>query len=432
MKRAVIAFLGLLCINASALAHESATCPSEIKRPAKCFTGTQASGAVYWIALPDSWNNVLVVHAHGGPRIRGPNIKADRDDLERFAMMVDAGYAWIHSSYRRGGFGVRMAIEDTQDARRIFFERIGKPRLTILHGQSWGGQIAAKAMELQAETKSKLWDGALLTAGMLAGGTRGYDFRIDLRAVYQYYCRNHPRANEAQYPLNQGLASGAKMTFSDIRERVEECLALGKKPDERTPEQRRKLENILKAVRIEERALINHMSWATIMFSDIVHQRLGGRSPFGNMNVRYSGTDNDEALNSGVARFAPDPQAVKSLAHDSDLYGVIDAPVMSMHAIGDAIAFVEAQAAYFHTVQKAAKGELLMQAYIDERTHSGAPPPVYAALLDQLVNWIGTGKKPPVSALISSCQSHQRLMGGRCAFLPDFIPPSFDSRVRAR
>ena len=222
------------------------------------------------------------------------------------------------------------------------------------------------------------------------------------------------------------------MTFSDIRERVEECLALGKKPDERTPEQRRKLDNILKAVRIEERALINHMSWATFMFSDIVHQRLGGRSPFGNMNVRYSGTDNDEALNSGVARFAPDPQAVKSMAHDSDLYGVIDAPVMSMHAIGDPVAFVEAQAAYFHTVQKAAKGELLMQAYIDERTHSGAPPPVYAALLDQLVNWIGTGKKPPVSALISSCQSHQRLMGGRCTFLPDFTPPSFDSRVRVR
>lgn len=432
MKTMALPVFALIGFSAPALAHESAPCPPEIKRPAKCFTGTQASGAVYWIALPEGWNNILVVHAHGGPRMRGPNVKADRDDLERFAPMVNAGYAWIHSSYRRGGYGVRMAIEDTQDARRIFHERMGKPRLTILHGQSWGGQVAAKAMELQAETKTKLWDGALFTAGVLSGGTRGYDFRVDLRAVYQYYCRNHPRPAEVQYPLNQGLAPGAKMTAADLRSRINECTGYLKKPEERTAEQKRILTNILKVIRIEERALFGHMAWPTLLFADIVHQRMGGRSPFGNMNVRYTGSDDDEALNKGVARFAPDPQAMKELAHDADLYGVIDAPVLSMHAVGDPTAFVEVQAAYRSAVQKAGKGDLLKQVFIDERTHSGAPPPIYPALLDQLVIWIGSGKQPAIQQVISSCQSHLKTMGGRCTFLPDFTPPPFESRVRPR
>ena len=46
----------------------------------------------------------------------------------------------------------------------------------------------------------------LLTSGVLAVNARAYDFRADLRAVYQYYCRNHPRPDEPpplssrQYP----------------------------------------------------------------------------------------------------------------------------------------------------------------------------------------------------------------------------------------
>jgi len=45
------------------------------------------------------------------------------------------------------------------------------------------------------------YDAVLLTSGVLAGGTRSYDFRLDLRVVYQAVCGNHPRPDEAQYPL---------------------------------------------------------------------------------------------------------------------------------------------------------------------------------------------------------------------------------------
>ena len=55
-----------------------------------------------------------------------------------------------------------------------------------------------------------------MDAGVLAGGTRSYDFRTDLRVVYQYLCNNHPRPNEPQYALNLGLPAGATMTQADL------------------------------------------------------------------------------------------------------------------------------------------------------------------------------------------------------------------------
>ena len=41
-------------------------------------------------------------------------------------------------------------------------------------------------------TAGRNYDGVLITNGVLSGGTRAYQFRAGLRAVYQFYCRNHP------------------------------------------------------------------------------------------------------------------------------------------------------------------------------------------------------------------------------------------------
>ena len=52
------------------------------------------------------------------------------EDLERFSITVRQGYAWAGSSYRRPGYGVRMAAEDTENLRQIFLQRFGKPATT--------------------------------------------------------------------------------------------------------------------------------------------------------------------------------------------------------------------------------------------------------------------------------------------------------------
>ncbi len=185
---------------------EPAPCPAGLADNATCYTGTDANGAHYAIAVPKRWNGSLVVHAHGGPDLGDASDPARSvEDLERWQVVVDQGYAWAGSSYRRGGYGTRMAAADTESVRRLFVEEFGRPLRTYVHGQSWGGDVAAKVVETYAGPHGP-YDGALLTNGVLAGGSRGYDYRVDLRVVYQYYCANLPRPEEPRYPLWQGPA----------------------------------------------------------------------------------------------------------------------------------------------------------------------------------------------------------------------------------
>ncbi|MFB8773914.1 SAM-dependent methyltransferase [Streptomyces broussonetiae] len=122
------------------------TCPGHLAEKARCYSGQDANGAYYTMAVPKRWNGSLVVHAHGGPDF-SYDASTPTEDLERWAVMVDEGYAWAASSYRRGGYGVRMAAADTENVRRLFADRFARPERTYLHGQSWGGNVAAKVTE---------------------------------------------------------------------------------------------------------------------------------------------------------------------------------------------------------------------------------------------------------------------------------------------
>jgi hypothetical protein len=125
-----------------------APCPPDLVGKATCYTGKDSNGAYYTMAVPTRWNGSLVVHAHGGPDLGDSSDPArSTDDLSRWAVMVDEGYAWAGSSYRRGGYGTRMAAADTENVRKLFVSQFGKPRRTYVHGQSWGGDVAAKVAE---------------------------------------------------------------------------------------------------------------------------------------------------------------------------------------------------------------------------------------------------------------------------------------------
>lgn len=401
-----------------------ATCPEGVPAGARCYTGQSEEGAFYWIAIPADWNGVLVLHSHGGPRTTAPGIEDGIDDLQRFSVMVREGYAWAGSTYRRGGYGVRMAAEDTDILRRIFWARFGKPKSTIVHGQSWGGNVAAKVAELYAVDGNGQanYDGVLLSAGLVAGGTRGYVFRSDLRAVYQFYCRNHPRPDEVQYPVWQGLPAGARMTRAQLTARVDECTGVSKPAAERTPQQARNLANITRVIGIREDELVAHLNWATGLFQDMVQSRLGGRNPFSNEGRVYSGSDDDAALNAGVERFAADPVAVARLAYDADLTGLIMLPTLSIHAKKDPTVFVGVDAVYRDIVAAAGRSDLLVQTFTDEDTHSKLSTPEYAGMLDALMAWITRGERPTPASVAAACETHAAAYGEPCLFDTGFVP----------
>lgn len=404
-------------------------CPAGVAEIADCWTGQDANGAYYAIAVPHDWNGDLVVHAHGGPDLGDASDPARSvEDLDRWAVMAREGYAWVGSAYRRGGYGTRMAVADTESARTVFEEAFGVPGRTFAHGQSWGGDVAAKLVEVHPDT----YDGVLLTNGVLAGASRGYDYRVDLRVVYQYYCGNHPRPTEPQYPLWMGLRADSTMTSTGLRARLQECTGYASAPAERTALQQRNLDDILAVTKVPESTLASHLNFATFTFRDIVHHRLDGRNPWSNRGVRYSGSHDDRALNKGVERFVAHPSARRDLTWDSDLTGAVRIPTVTLHAIDDPTAFVEHESAYRATREGAGTAGDLVQVFTAEAEHSSLSNSGYAAAMDALATWVGTGEKPTPAGVAAACPAFDATYGTGCFIDPAFTPAPYADRVEPR
>jgi pimeloyl-ACP methyl ester carboxylesterase len=395
-------------------APQAQSCPAPVPADARCYTGQDSAGAFYWLALPANWkNDVLVMHAHGGPDQPGPaTLKRSEEDLKRWAITVKLGYAWAGSSYRRGGYGVTMAAQDTERLRQIFVQHFGPVRRTLLHGQSYGGGVAAKAAELYATVDNKRgpYDGVLLTSGVLGGGVQAYNFRYQLRQVYQQVCNNHPKPDEQEYPLWQGLPLDSKLTRAELVTRVDDCTGVRKPAAQRTPEQQARLATILSTVKIAERSLQGHLNWATWLFQDLTQRQLGNRNPFG-----------PDA----------DPQAVTQLNEDSAPTGKVNVPVITFHAINDPTAFVELESVYRQALVAAGTQDLLVQTFSDEDEHSYLSEPQYPALFSALLEWVDKGVKPTPQMIAQRCKPLEAAYGQPCRFQPDYAPQSLSQRMKA-
>ena len=410
-------------------------CPSGVLGRTRCLAGRDTAGAHYLIAVPESWNGVLVLHAHGGPALGPPQAARAAEDLQRWSVMVDAGYAWAGSTFRDGGVQVRAAAEDTERLRRLFVRHVARPARTVLHGQSWGANVAAIAAETYTADGvdgGKPYDAVLLTSGVLAGGSRAYDFRLDLRVVYQALCANHPRADEPQYPLWMGLPEGAALTPAELARRGDECLGLGRPAAERSPGQRSRLKTIVDVIRIPERSVLGHLAWATWHFQDIVLRRTGGANPFGNAGAVYVGSADDAALNAAVARYRTDPAAVARFAADADPTGRIPVPVLTVHGVDDPVAFVEMEATFRDTMARAGSAKHLVQTFTADGEHSYLSAPVYPTLLAVLLEWTAGGAKPTPTLVAERCHAFEPRFGTGCRFLPDYVPRALGTRVAPR
>ena len=419
-----------------AQATESA-CPSALPTTAKCYSARDSAGAFYMVVLPSDWNRKLIVHAHGGPELGDPDIKRTGEDVTRWAIWPRLGYALVASSYRQGGVAVRSAAEDTRRSRDLFVSQFGAPTRAILHGQSWGGGVGARTEELLNEPGAngkRPFDGVLLTSGVLGGATLSYDFRMDLRVVYQAVCGNHPRSDEAQYPLWMGLPAGVALTRAQLADRVDDCTGIRKSAATRTPEQAARLATILGAVQVPERTMIAHLNWGTYHFQDIVQKRTAGRNPFATVGVSYPGVVGGRPLDSLVARYAADSVAVTTLSRDADPTGQLTVPTITMHAIDDPTAFVELEDQYRRTVERAGQGNLLLQVFTKDNEHSYFTDAAYVTAIRALEGWLDRGRRPTASDVAASCakaaSAFQPESG--CRFDAAFRPRPLTDRVPAR
>ncbi|MFL1462141.1 hypothetical protein ACI6QG_08065 [Roseococcus sp. DSY-14] len=427
LRAALLAAL-LLAPAAARAALEPAACPAGLPAGTECFRGRDAQGAFVTAARPPGAHGGLVVHSHGGPRLDAPTAATADEDLLRFREFLSEGWSWVQSSRRRGGFGVAMGGEDTEAARRLYVARFGPPALTVAHGQSYGALVTALLLERHNEPGPdgrRPYDAALLTSGVLAGATRAYDMRMDLRAAFQAICGTHPGPEEEPYHLALGLPEEARMTPADLRARLEGCTG-GAAP---TPAQAAAARALSAASRVPERALAGHLNWATFGFRDVARHVTQGRPAFGNDGVRYA----DPALDARIPRFAADPEARAALAADADPTGRTGAlPTLVLHGAGDATAFVEHAAAYAATRAAAGTGGSLAALFADEVEHSKMSAPLYPAALALLAEWARGGPRPGHAALAARCAAMQSRHPGECRLMPEgWAPQPWEARVNA-
>lgn len=401
------------------------SCPSGAPAQARCLRGQDSADAHYLIVMPPQWSGVLVVHAHGGPSMLPPRPARADEDIARWAITVKEGHAWAGSVFRQSGFAVTTAAEDTERLRRIFVEHVAKPRRTILHGQSWGGMVATRA----AEMYPKSWDGMLLTSAVVAGPAT-YDFRVDMRIIYQHLCNNHPRPDEPAYPLPAGLPLDSKMTNAELVVRADECLGIRKPAAQRTAEQTRKLRTLVDVVRVPESSVLSHLNWGTFVLQDVV--RRSGGMPIGNNTVRYQGSTDDDALNLAVLRFRSDPAAAARFAADVDHAGRFTMPVVTAHGIGDATVFAEGGDTLRKRMEAAGTGARLVQTFLDSGEHSYWGDPAYPPLFEAILRWVENGEKPSAASIAQRCRQMRPAAPAGCLFRPDYVVKPLASRIPAR
>lgn len=399
--------------------------PAGLPDGVRWLRGSDSHGAHYLLAIPEQWSGVLVVHAHGGPPLGDPRASRSDDDVRRWSVMLRQGHAWAASVYRDSGFAVLSAVHDTERVRRIFTQHVATPRRTVLHGQSWGALVAARAAALYPRS----WDGLLLSSGAV-GGLLAYDFRLDLRAIYQYLCNNHPRPDEPPYPLSIGLPGDDPLTREQLAARVNETLGVQLPAAQRSAEQARRLRTLVDVLKITESGVADQMRWATFTLRNVV-QKHGG-SPIGNENVRYAGSDDDAALNAGVPRYRADPDARARFSAHSDYSGRFTMPVLTVHGIHDPTCFVEVQDTLRQRMREAGCEHHLVQTFVNSDQHSYLGDAIYPPLLEALLDWIEGGVPPTPQGIAARCRELRAQPELAHDFVPDYVPRALATRIHAR
>ena len=422
--RAAFVVAGVITASDASVAQPTAEtfpCPQQIAEIATCYSAKMPTGALVLTAMPKNWNRSLIVYAHGGPGPLTVSAQQNANGVGRYSIMVKRGYAWVGSTYRYLGFGVQQSADDTEQARQYFVERFGKPTRTILHGASYGGLVGAKLIERYG----KNYDGVFFNSGMVAGAIVGYQFRADLRAVYQYYCKNLPRPDEQQYPIWMGLPANSKLTLDELTARVDECTGIAHPAAARTDLQKKNLANILSVGGFRDIVLIRNMQYGTFNFRDIA-AITKGKSPFSNKRSVYRGSDDDAALNRGVPRFDSDPAGVAALQADAEPNAALPIPVLAIHSINDPQVSVNAEAVYRDLAKSTGSSARLVQAYTDEPAHTAQSDPEIAAALDALIQWIEKGSRPSPQTIATACKSLTASVSGACRYHPEFEPKGYE------
>jgi pimeloyl-ACP methyl ester carboxylesterase len=340
-------------------------------------------GGGYRIEVPNDWNGDLVMWAHG---FRGFSTTLTPDMPPIRQHLVDEGFAWAASSYRKNGYVPGVGAEDTLALIDVFEREVGRPERTYLFGASMGGHVTVLSLEQRPEA----YDGALALCGVVSG-VEILDFLLDYILVAAYV---------AEVDLAEAMADPGAFA-----EAVEEQIvpALGE-PGNYTEKGR------------QFASIIKHLSggprpwWQEGFdgrFEPNFELLVGAATVPGDENSAASNVDTvyqidpglgltDEELNENIPRIAFDPEA-REESHFNEfepMTGEIEVPLLALHTTGDLFVPFSLEQSYRRTVEEAGNGNLLVQRAIRRPFHCNFTEAEILRAFDDLVRWVEEGLRP--------------------------------------
>ncbi|WP_434458026.1 alpha/beta hydrolase [Stutzerimonas urumqiensis] len=364
--------------------------------PSQRWVG-EYQGSSYQIEVPENWNGMLVMYAHG---YRGEGAELTVGPPSIRTWLLQQGYAWAASSYSANYYDVRAGIEDTNALALAFSELTGLPEPTkrYITGHSMGGHIAAAAVEsetLATANNPVRYEGSVPMCGVTGD-------------VYEFeYLLNYTLAA-------QHLAGLGPTTFpaTDFQQKLPQIIAaLWEQYPVRPSPLGLKLEAITRDLSGGERPIFAE-GFRTGLQSVLLGT--GGRdgtvngiladSLAGNLSTRYQldgerrTSPEERTFNNSIIRVVGHPSA-NNLRPDGlrwipKVNGNFNVPVVSIHTLGDLYVPFKHMQIHRQRAEANGNGDWLVQRAIRAPSHCDFSYQEQVEAMAAMLRWEQQGVKP--------------------------------------
>ncbi len=299
-------------------------------QPGTLTTGSQTSGAVYALYMPEigCWNGNLVVYAHGyvapGPTVGIPQDQLSIGGLSLPATFNQLGFAFAASSFSKNGLAIRQGVDDTRDLVQNIVDPLIHPRRVYLIGASEGGLVTT----LSAEQLPTVYNSAGAACGPIGSFQGQLNYFGDFRVIFDYFFPRLIPGNAITIP--QSVIDGWDTIYVPL---ITTALATH-------PQATAELLRVTNAPVTSDPATVGEtvlgILWYNVFGTADATATLRGQ-PFDNQHRLYFGSSNDFQLNLRVERYTATPAAKAEVAAHYETSGKPKIPILTLHTTGDPI-----------------------------------------------------------------------------------------------
>jgi len=364
------------------------------------YTGV-LDGAGYRVEVPENWNGLLVMYAHGY-RGEGPDLTVDSPPIREY--LIANGYAWAASSYSTNFYDVRTGVEDTNNLALNFADITGEmaPTKIYIMGVSMGGHVTAAAIEDEtaASANHKVsYSAAMPACGVVGGGDTEFNYLLNFTFAAQKIAgmgpTMFPNTDFDQESIDAVLWDTVP-SFTEQGVPTEDGLLLEDVARQLTGGDRPAFEqgfrggyyNIVMGTGGRDGTVNGILARDSTTNAEFIYQ----------FDSDEDLTDAEQMFNDSILRVTADPDANPAqpdgLRWLPRVNGEFSIPVVSLHGLGDLyVPFLHEQV-YRQRAEANGNGDMLVQRAIRSAPHCDFTGAELVSGFQAMVDWEQNGTKP--------------------------------------